>query len=135
MAENASVSSFDPLASLGIVLASGVAGGIINCLMFDEGFTAPYLFKNKQGRTSLNPGFLSNIFLGIGASFLAWAFGANELNWIKQAGICFLAGTSGGNIILSFLQKRQLEVEKSKVAEYDDTIKELLGSDEEQQEE
>jgi hypothetical protein len=54
----------------------------------------------------------------VGASFAVWALGASEISSvIRQSGICFIAGIGGGNVLLTFLQKMQLEVERSKVEE------------------
>ncbi len=61
---------------------------------------------------------MKNILCGIVASFLAWAFGANELDLKRQAAFCLLAGISGSTAILSYLQKNQLNVEKAKAMEY-----------------
>lgn len=104
------------------IVGMGLVGGVINCLMFEDGFSSPYVFTNKKGKKSWNPGFLSNIFLGITASFLAWAFGAYELNWIRQAGICLLAGIGGGNVISTYLKKQQLSVAETKAEQYLDMV-------------
>lgn len=101
-----------------IMLATGIIGGIINCVMVESGFTLPHVFKSKQGVKTWSPGFLKNILCGIVASFLAWAFGANELDLKRQAAFCLLAGISGSTAILSYLQKNQLNVEKAKAMEY-----------------
>jgi hypothetical protein len=121
--------------SLLIVLATGICGGIINCLMFEDGFTLPHSFTSKKGIKTWSPGFLTNIFFGIVASFLVWAFGAKDLDLIKQAGIGILAGTSGNNVILNFLQKKQLAVEKTKANEYLDMIRDELVEDQEEDDE
>jgi len=122
MGDTASTLSTSPTTSVVIVVGMGIAGGIINCLMFEEGLTSPYVFTNKKGKKSWNPGFLTNVFLGITASFLSWAFGAYELNWERQAGICLLAGIGGGNFISTYLKKQQLNVAESKAAQYLDMV-------------
>ncbi len=115
-----------------VMLATGIIGGIINCLMVESGFTLPHVLKSKQGVKTWIPGFLKNILCGIVASFLAWAFGANELDLKRQAAFCLLAGISGSTAILSYLQKNQLNVEKTKAMEYREM---LLGEFEGEQEE
>jgi len=119
--------------AFGVIVVAGIAGGIVNCLLSDEGFSLPYFDKNKEGRTAWHAGFLSNIALGIAASFLVWAFGANEIsNWLRQIAVCFLAGVSGGNVVLTFLQKQKIELEKTKVDAYNSAFKESLGIPEEE---
>lgn len=128
MAEPISVVTNDPWIAFAVILGTGIAGGITNCFLSGEGFLLPYLSRNKEGRTAWHPASLGNVFLGIGASFLVWAFGAHEISsWIKQAGICYLAGVGGSSVILSFVQKKQLDVAEARANEYRSMVIDELG--------
>jgi hypothetical protein len=120
--------------SISIILAGGIVGGMANCIMVENGFTSPRTFTSQKGIKTWNPGFLTNLFFGVIASFLTWAFGASELDPLRQAGICLLAGIGGSNVIQSFLQKEKMQVVETKSKEYLNMLKDEVRNREEDNE-
>ena len=59
------------LISIGIVMLSGAAGGIINALVSDNGFIIPSE-ETVEGASIIRPGFAGNIFLGAVCAFISW---------------------------------------------------------------
>jgi hypothetical protein len=94
--------------SIAVVVLSGAAGGIVNCLLLDLGILTP---KTKSVGVVR---FLGKIVLGICASALIWGFGAYELPLPKMLATCLLGGIGGGNLIASMLQKKDLDTESTK---------------------
>ncbi|MGA2402540.1 MAG: hypothetical protein ABSG91_12680 [Syntrophobacteraceae bacterium] len=118
---------------IAVVVISGVAGGVLNCLLLDGGFAKPRKRSSDDNMVIWDPGFLSKIVLGIGASILIWGLGAHELPWKKMLAMCLLSGTYGGNLIASILQRKALELASGKSQlffEYSSRLAKMVGKEE-----
>jgi hypothetical protein len=75
------------LVPIGIILASGAAGGIINAIMSDNGFIKPRE-EIVENVAIVRPGIAGNILLGAVAAFISWGlYGA------YSAAVVYMAGT------------------------------------------
>ncbi|HNY34809.1 MAG TPA: hypothetical protein PKK68_09160 [Methanothrix soehngenii] len=77
------------LMPIGIIMASGAVGGIVNALVSDNGFVSPS--EETTGEiTIIRPGFAGNILLGAVAAFISWGlYGAfsNAVIWGANSGM------------------------------------------------
>ncbi|MHC1687041.1 MAG: hypothetical protein AB9879_04970 [Methanothrix sp.] len=77
------------LMPIGIIMASGAVGGIINALVSDNGFIKPRE-ETAGDVTIIRPGFAGNILLGAAAAFISWGlYGAfsNAVVYGSVAGV------------------------------------------------
>jgi len=49
MAEPNTIPIQVPWDAFGVIAVAGIAGGIVNCLLSEDGFSLPYFAKNKEG--------------------------------------------------------------------------------------
>jgi hypothetical protein len=59
------------LGAVGLILASGALGGIVNALVSDNGFIKPSE-EIAEDMVIVRPGFAGNIVLGAIAAFISW---------------------------------------------------------------
>ncbi len=55
-----------------VVFAAGMAGGVINAFMSDNGFVLPRYERTHEGIRILRPGFLGNMLIGGVAASASW---------------------------------------------------------------
>ncbi len=110
------------LIPLGIILASGAFGGIINAIVSDNGFIRPREEK-VDNVTIVRPGFMGNILLGAVAAFISWGlYGAysaviayNASTGLGTEGISISISAIAGAILIGIGGARWLtnEVDKT----------------------
>ena len=74
---------------LGLVLAGGAVGGVVNAFLTDNGFLMPKSEQTSGGATIIRPGALGNLLVGAIAAVVSWGlYGPLSTTWIagtKQA--------------------------------------------------
>jgi len=109
------------------VTVAGLFGGLCNALLVERRLLTP-LCERIDGRRSIEPGTIGNMFLGMVAAFLVYCLGPDlvpkellattvigKLGELRQLiGVCLLAGIGGGNVITSLMQEQRIKLEQNK---------------------
>jgi hypothetical protein len=102
-------------------------GGLANSLLLHDSFAVPHVIRTG-GRTSWNPGFLGNVFLGALAALVTYALDPGDRFGARQVGIAVLSGIGGTSILTAWMQQRDIRILESKNEALSDTIeKRSLG--------
>lgn len=109
------------------VILTGLFGGLLNSLLLERGFTWPYSEQLNSHKKRWNPGFISNLALGIGASVIVYGISAENLPFWKMISVCLLAGIGGGNLITTMLQKNEINLAETKINVMQENLRELIG--------
>jgi hypothetical protein len=105
----------------------GFGGGVVNSLLLEANSLILPAVRIEDGRKKLDLGFLSNITLGIAASYLPYLFGIAKLSHHQQIGVSLLAAIGGASFINNFVQKNQMSAASAQVKALERAIREVYG--------
>jgi hypothetical protein len=99
----------------------GLIGGLGNSLLMQGNFAVPRVIKT-DGRTSWDPGFLGNMFLGALAALVTYALDPGDKFSVRQVGIAVLSGIGGASILTEWMQRKDIRILEIKNEALSNTI-------------
>jgi uncharacterized membrane protein YeaQ/YmgE (transglycosylase-associated protein family) len=105
------------------VLLLGGFGGVLNCILIDAGFRLPFVADRV-----VNPGFVGNILLGVGAALATFLLGTDQLDQGQTLGIALIAGVGGGGVLTALVQKHQTGVLQAQIDQLEKTVRTATGT-------
>lgn len=95
------------------IAACGTVGGVVNIIMFGDGFEMPRMMRRLDGVRVFLPGFLGTLLVSAVTALVQWGLyvaslaGPENPGWLQLAG-GILSGLGGGRLLKLELEKRLL---------------------------
>ncbi len=89
----------------------GLAGGVVNAILFGGGFALPRRTSGEDDETIWDPGFLGTVLVGGAAAFLTWAYSTDAsfsdqtLN-VKPIAGALVAGIAGSRALTVLINRQ-----------------------------
>ena len=103
------------------VCTLGVLGGLANSLLLHNSFAVPHMIRTDE-RTSWDPGFLGNVFLGALAALVTYSLDPGDRFGVRQVGIAALSGIGGTSILTAWMQQKDIRILEFKNEALSNTI-------------